>query len=94
MRKVRTSCGPSRPITNMNDPTDPLTPALFVHLGKPLVGVAFAPRGSTRSRSGRHHETSLMYAIDQSPAGVLKRIRLLNGDQSRELLKGRVRVIK
>jgi hypothetical protein len=33
MRKVRTSCGPSRPITDMNDPTDPLTP-LFVHLGK------------------------------------------------------------
>lgn len=31
---------------------------------------------------------------DQSPAGVLKRIRLLSGDRTPELLNGRVRVIK
>ncbi|KAK0745719.1 hypothetical protein B0T18DRAFT_390295 [Schizothecium vesticola] len=60
--KYLTGDGPSRPITDMNDPTDNLTPALFVHL-------------------------------DQSPAGVLKRIRLLNGDRTLQLLNGRVRVI-
>ncbi|KAK0735994.1 hypothetical protein B0T21DRAFT_311062 [Apiosordaria backusii] len=49
-------------LTDMNDPTDPLTPAAQVHL-------------------------------DQSPKGVLKRVRLLMGSRADFLLGGRVRVI-
>lgn len=61
--QLRSSSAVRSDLTDMNDPTDPLTPASQVHL-------------------------------DQPPKGVLKRVRLLMGDQADFLLKGRVRVIK